>query len=362
MEGTHYRSDPWWKAARERTVLEVAAALGLEHDAKSCACPACGATRRGSSDRRLVLLLTPNRMGWCCPRCDASGSALDLAYWKLTGRAWRAGDREASALLQAWCASRGWCEAEADGAAPRRRVRLVKPRSAPPERATSPEPAHPPRGEVEALWAACGPLDTTGADLDPLDLELSLWLSCDRALYPPAVAELDLARVLPAPAGHRFPRWVPSSWWPRYRLALPAWTAAGELGSLRLRCPGDPSGRGPKEMAPYGVSAKGLTLADPVGLSLLRGEPDPRWDGSVLVAEGCPDFLTWAIRPWADKQPAIFGTWSGAWTADLASRIPDGARVILATDANDPGDRMALAIQATLHPRCACGRMKARPA
>jgi hypothetical protein len=108
------------------------------------------------------------------------------------------------------------------------------------------------------------------------------------------------------------------------------------------------------------VCSKGLTLADPVALTLLRGEPDPRWDGSVLVAEGCPDFLTWAIQPREDRRPAILGTWSGAWCSELAARIPDGARVILGTDADKTGDRIALAIQRTLYPRCACGRAKVR--
>ena len=238
-------------------------------------------------------------------------------------------------------------------AAAGRPVRLVRPREATP----TPDPAHPPRAEVGALWAACGRVDLTAADPDPLDLELSFWLSCERGLYPPAVAALDLARVLPAPKAHPLPAWLPAPWWPRWRLVLPAWTSTGELGSLRLCCPGNAE---PGERAPRGVKAKGLTLAEPVALALLRGEPDPRWDGSVLVVEGCPDFLAWAIQPWEDRRPAVFGTWPGAWTADLAARIPDGARVILGTDATPAGDRLALALQRTFYPRCACGRLKAR--
>jgi len=359
----HPGGPPWWTQV-DATVSEVAAVLGLSVARRSCSCPACGAEKRSSrnrGDRRGPVGFTPDGNGWRCHRCDVGGSALDMAAWKLTGRAWQAGDREASALLRSWCADRGWCEP--DPGAPRgtrdRRVRLAPPATPKPE----PEPQHPPRAEVADVWSACRRVDFTGADPDPLDLELSFWLSCERVLYPPAVAGLDLARILPAPGAYPFPSWLPPRWWPCYRLALPAWTAAGELGSLRLRLPGgraaDPRAEDrTKELAPRGVSAKGLTLADPVALALLQGEPDPRWDGSVLVVEGSPDFLTWAIVPWEDKRPAILGTWSGAWTAELAARIPDGARVILGTDADKAGDRMAIAIQRTLHPRCACQRAK----
>jgi len=106
------------------------------------------------------------------------------------------------------------------------------------------------------------------------------------------------------------------------------------------------------------VSAKGLTLADPVALSLLRSDPDPLWNGSVLMVEGCPDFLTWAIKRWPEKRPAVFGVWSGSWAADLAERIPSGTTVTIGTDANGAGDAYALAIQRSLYPRCRCKRLK----
>lgn len=363
MKGYHPGGPPWW-AQVDTTALEVAGALGLPVARRSCLCPACGAEKRSSRNRwdhRGPVGFTPDGRGWRCHRCDAGGSALDLAAWKLTGRAWRAGDREADAVLRGWCADRGWCEP-----APGSPRGPWKPHDRPERRpapAPEPEARHPPRAEVGALWRACGTVDAAGVEPS------ARWLHEDRGIDVQNVAALDLARVLGPPTAHRgplpdsipatwagwpaypFPRWLPAAWWPLYLLVLPTWTPEGSLGSVRLRCPGDPGDGRPKERAPKGVSAKGLTLAEPIGLSLLRGMPDPDWDGSVVISEGCPDFLTWAARRWRGKRPAVLGVWSGSWTADLAARIPLGSRVCIRTHNDPAGDRMGSTITKTLAGR-----------
>ncbi len=363
MGGYHPGGPPWW-AQVDASALEVAAVLGLSVARRSSTCPACEAERRSSrnrGDRRGPVGFTLDGYGWRCHRCEAGGSALDLAAWKLTGRAWQAGDREAGAVLRSWCADRGWCEAEPGsprgaGNPHRRPVR-------PPAPALHPEALHPPRAEVGALWRACGTIDAAGVGPS------ARWLQEERGISVQNVAELDLARVLGPPTAHRgplpdcipstwaewppypFPRWLPAAWWPRDRLVLPAWTPEGTIGSVRLRCPGEPEKGQPKERAPKGVSAKGLTLADPFGRSLLRGLPDPCWDGTVVIAEGCPDYLTWAARRWRGKRAAVLGVWSGSWTADLAARIPTGSRVSIRTHNDPAGDQYATHIAKTLAAR-----------
>jgi hypothetical protein len=360
VKGYHPGGPPWWTQV-DATTLEVAEALGLPVVRRSCACPACGAERRSSrnrGDRRGPVGFTPDGNGWRCHRCEAGGSALDLAAWKLTGRAWQQGDRESAALLRSWCADRGWCEpAPGSPRKPHRRPER------PPVPEPQPEALHPPGVEVGALWRACGTIDAAGVEPS------ARWLQEARGIDVQNVAELDLARVLGPPTALRgpfpecipstwddwppypFPRWLPAAWWPLYRLVLPTWTPKGSVGSVRLRCPGDPGGGKPKERAPKGVSAKGLTLADPVGLSLLCGRPDPCWDGSVVVSEGCPDFLTWAARRWRGKRYAVLGVWPGSWTDDLAARIPTGSRVAIRTHNDPAGDRMAATITKTLAGR-----------
>ena len=370
MNTYHPGGPPWW-ARVDATALEVAAAIGLSVARRSCACPACGAEKRSSrnrGDRRGPVGFTPDGNGWRCHRCEAGGSALDLAAWKLTGGPWKHGDYEAAASLRSWCADRGWCE-PAPGSL--RAACMPRKRS---EHRTAPEPQpealHPPRVEVGALWRACGTIDAAGVEPS------ARWLHEARGIDVQNVAELDLARVLGPPTAHRgplpecihstwakwppypFPRWIPASWWPRYRLVLPAWTASGSLGSVRLRCPGDPGENRPKELAPKGVSAKGLTLADPLGLSLLRGDPDPCWDGSVVLVEGCPDFLTWAARRWRGKRAAVLGVWSGSWTTDLAARIPAGSKVSIRTHNDPAGDRYATLIAKTLAATCPIHRKR----
>ena len=102
MDGSSYRSDPWWVRV-PATVPEMAEALGLACNGKSCSCPACGAERRGSSDRRLAVLLTPDRRGWRCPRCDGTGPRFVRVG---TGRRSRAAYRLAE--LEAWLEARSF--------------------------------------------------------------------------------------------------------------------------------------------------------------------------------------------------------------------------------------------------------------
>lgn len=75
-------------------------------------------------------------------------------------------------------------------------------------------------------------------------------------------------------------------------------------------------------------------------------------DGRLIVVEGEPDYLTWAGRCEGQRMTAVLGITSGAWTPDLAARIPNGSRVIVRTDLDDTGNKYAEAIRASLMPRC----------
>jgi hypothetical protein len=94
-----------------------------------------------------------------------------------------------------------------------------------------------------------------------------------------------------------------------------------------------------------------------MGVALLQGlqvDAGVGWDGRVVFTEGGKDFLTWATREGrvsCGRAYAVFGVWQGAWTAELAARIPDGERVIIRTDQNEAGDRYAAAIADTLGAR-----------
>ena len=99
------------------------------------------------------------------------------------------------------------------------------------------------------------------------------------------------------------------------------------------------------------------------GILLETGARPPWWGDSaplrVVVAEGEPDYLTWALRVHDTPSvhpPAVFGIESGAWTDDIAARIPDGATVIVWTHHDEAGEKYAARVAATLARRCAVMR------
>lgn len=256
------------------------------------------------------------------------------------------------------------------------------PENGAPNAAEKPAPEPPPLEEVAALWAACRPVNGPGCAAVAGD-----WLREVRGVDVDALAALDAVRVLPRE--HPWPRWLPlvgmerAAWLALYRLAAPMYDAAGELRALRFRAVDrvrepDPAADPPrlrwralpvqrKALAPIGSRLAGLVLADPWGLALLRGGREVEgvpWDGSVLVAEGEIDLwaaTTNAARIREAGTFAGFAVVAGSWTPELAARIPDGARVTIATDPDSTGDKYAETVRATLAGRCKVRRSKARP-
>jgi hypothetical protein len=101
-------------------------------------------------------------------------------------------------------------------------------------------------------------------------------------------------------------------------------------------------------------------MADDAGQALLAGTAVDWHRGlaRVAIAEGVPDFLSWATRlgEAAEDFFATFGIVAGSWSAALAARIPDGAQVYAWTDHDAAGDRYAAFIAATFGDRCRLSR------
>jgi len=234
-------------------------------------------------------------------------------------------------------------------------------------------------GEVAALWGAAVPVIFEERADRWLEARAHRWgwgpLDPDRNVAA-AVVSLDLARALPAglpcPAWARFRgrSWAAGG----YALVLPCYGPRGELVGLRARWTGAelPPADGADEINPAGPGAlRGTVYACPVGRWLLsrgpearRGDrpdpdaPDLRWDGRVLVVEGGPRWLRYAVEPgrarvadgagWAG---AVLGVFPGGWRTDatgreLAARMTGAELVTVATA--DPDDRTAAAAVATL--------------
>lgn len=219
-----------------------------------------------------------------------------------------------------------------------------------------PERDYPPSDEVEALWGAAGHV------ID--DPEASAYLE-GRGIPPERATDLGLVRVLAC--GAELPRWArfrgerpESRPWPDlgFRLVVPAYDCLGALRSVRAwRIGGDP--RDPKRVPPAGHRATGLVLACPLARQMLEVGAAPAWwpdhePFRVIVVEGEPDFLTWSTR-FSDADttaPAVLGVVSGSWSAELAERVPGGARVIVRTHRDASGDRYARQVAESLGGRC----------
>lgn len=207
----------------------------------------------------------------------------------------------------------------------------------------------PPTAEVAALWATAIPVTD--------DLEAAAYLAEQRAIDPEQVALWDLARALP-PA-------VPLPGWARlarrswsqtgHRLVFRMFDARGMAASLRARCIAS-MGSSIKSLAPTGYSARGLVLACPLTVQLLRAGPPAWWtEHEIVICEGEMDFLVWAARQREcdERGAAIVGVASGSWSQALAQRIPTEARVVIRTHHDAAGDRYARQVHASLAPRCA---------
>jgi len=223
--------------------------------------------------------------------------------------------------------------------------------AAPAPRRSAPPPVRPPESELAALWAAC-PLATEDSDV-------CAWL-VSRGLDPESVASEVGVRAIPT--GIRLPAWARgpgergSIAWnvSGHRCAFPTYDATGRNVSVRARAVVPLADHQHKSLAPAGCAVKGLVLADVVGRQVLAGTPPDAWSGVVTVVEGEPDFLSWSTNRSTGGTlfAAVLGITSGAWTREVADRIPDATTVAIRTHADAAGQRYAAEVYATLSGRC----------
>jgi hypothetical protein len=347
----------WFDQVNGYGARMVAEALGLTVDAPPRRgvrpCPGCGAEKRGSADRRAAAELTSDGGGWHCYRCQAKGDAVALLALATVGSA--TPGASAWPEVRRWAAARGFCDPDprdSGSLPPRPRLRP------PPPRPAEAPPPRPPAGEVLELWTRGLPVTA--------DAEAAAWVA-SRGLNASEVEGRDLARALPvAGALPPWARYLGASWREapaRFRLLVPMYGAGGALESLHVRAftPSDPKGRD-KAASPAGFQVRGLVFADALARTMLGGgllgDGQPVAElvqtAGVVIAEGEPDFLTWAT--WAsdanEAAPAVLGVVAGSWSDELAARVPDGTPVAVRTHADEAGEKYADRICASVAGRC----------
>lgn len=301
--------------------VTVAASLGLEratNSRKHWRCP-----RHGGGS--LSLTVGPDgSLRARCFGCDLAGDVFNLAGEVIGG---------------SFVDAKRWL-AELAGVAIDMKGELRTIAARPP----APAPCYPPQHEVEAVWHSCLPVTSNDA--------VTRYLT-SRGIDPSVLWSRNLARVLTAATPScAWSSFGERSWFAAgFVIVVPVFDAHGAMRSLRAWHPSPPTGA-PKRIAPKGCSTKGLVMAcGPLGQAMLAGEHAPE---RVVVCEGEPDFLVWATRGHLldDRRWATLGVEAGAWTSEIAARIPAGAIVTVATDHDDAGERYAATVAATLAGRC----------
>jgi hypothetical protein len=351
----------WVEGMRNRSVLDVASALGLKIDKRRHAlspCPACGEERRHtkSGDPRGAVGFRTDGRGWKCFQCEATGDALELVARRIGGGRLRDLGETRKTEVREWCARFLGLDPSERAGSQARKLAPLQPRAVPPP----PPPLYPPADELAAVWASCVPVTD--------DPEVSGYLN-GRGILAAEVARRDLARALPASA--KCPAWAGTgdddrwrSWAAQgARLVVPLFDARGELRSVLARFPRKVE-VGPKSLGAKGYQRGGLVMANAQARAWLNGIDATPSRCSVLEGETC--YLLSAAGPaprqtWASRggSPAFFGVFSGSWTRELADRIPDGSHVAIATDDDDQGDAYAREIGGTLAARVGAGRLNA---
>ena len=263
-----------------------------------------------------------------CFACEASADALGLIEQTMGCRSFA--DTIDAACDIAGCArpsddeTHAWTPPKPSGAAPR------------------PGPSYPWSTDVERLWGSLGPVTRH---------HVAAAMLARRAIDPEVVDTWKLAGVitgttlLPDWARYRGDAAEPASWAETgHILVLPAYDHETKMRSVRAWRVFDDKDT-PKRLPPAGCKQSGLVQANTFALQLLRGELGPT---RVVIAEGEPDFLVWAVR----FNGPVIGIGSGAWNADFAKRIPFGSTLILRTDRDEAGERYARQITKTCEERC----------
>lgn len=198
------------------------------------------------------------------------------------------------------------------------------------EREYTPEPPeYPPADELKYVWvSASQPTD---------DAEVADYLA-KRGITETS----DMCRVV---AGE-LPEWAvfkPGYGWAEsgHRLIFPLYNHEGRIKSFRARCVKEDSKL--KNVNPKKYSSAGLCFANASGVKMLQTGAHAE---TVVFVEGEIDFLNACQR--ADKDTAIFGLYSGCWSAEHSARL-NTDRVVFLTDVDGPGDRYAFSVMSMIN-------------
>ncbi len=248
-------------------------------------------------------------------------------------------------------------------------------------------PTYPPEREVVWLWDTATPVAyfSNPAPVIPYETPATTWLrsiGIDPAglgLHP----ELQMRSQLHASQARDFwPAWAKTGgarWCDTgYGALIPLFDHRGDLRSLKARWTtqaitdeqtGEVVGAPPdgvKSAGPFGFDVRGVVMCNAQALYILKTgawqDDTPRDQRELWIAEGEPDLavVTYRLHNSARPMRAAIGIHPGAWTAQIAARVPKDSTVVLASDPDKAGDKLAEVVQRTLQGRATIKRFDAR--
>ena len=288
-------------------------------------CPVCGATVRGSTDKRGPLGFRRDEKGWKCHKCQNTGSGIDLVSVRFCGLKFKDADPQTKDKVSAWFQGPTIVDAP-----------MPKPTASSGE-------DFPPRNEVLSLWKE-------SYTLNKLDKnhEVFAFLS-SRNLHLVSLSQTGIARVTPDRNEYRWPKWWPGGRSMKWRLIVPAFDSKGQFRSIHARAISE-TNNAPKTLWPSGFQAGGLFMPNRFAVKMMRNE-EQELDGLIFV-EGITDFIKVSTEAHREGlKLAVLGGTSGSFSSVSKLNIPDGIKVYIGTDPDSKGDLYATTIQTQLGSR-----------
>ena len=243
------------------------------------------------------------------------------------------------------------------------------------------EPTYPPEREVAWLWDLSEPVAyySNPSPVIPYETAATAWLrsiGIDPAglgLHPELqVHSMMDRRTVDRSGGGYWPAWAKTGgarWCDTgYGALIPLFDHRGDLRSLKARwttlnaAPPDSV----KSAGPFGYDVRGVVMCNAQALFILKTgawqDDTPRDQRELWIAEGEPDLavVTYRLHNSARPMRAAIGIHPGAWTAQIAARVPKDSTVVLASDPDKAGDKLAEVVQRTLQGRATIKRFDAR--
>ena len=299
----------------EHSINRVSLALGMKSkNGKEYGPCFCGATQRGTTDKRLPIGVTRGAKGenWRCYRCGAHGDVIDLVSFSIHGvRNSEVNDRR---QIREFFDVTNFATDD---------VEIPN------------KVEFPPKQDIEKLSKVLGKTIIANFKhkeiyeylqsrfIDPLKVT-------EASIYPDDFPYAELTRV-PAKNGGKMEFW-PSIWANKHPIAIPLYDPMGRIVSFQGRAilPNTKV----KSRCPAHYSNMGLFFANSHMLNHLNREVEYK---EFWIVEGEMDFLTLS----SEYDVPVIGIRNGSIESFAYMTFPDNARIIIATDNNKVGEKYA---------------------